>query len=107
MLERPRGLNRVGWPLRTSCAPQTSVSATLLRQTEWRCPGLGPANSCAITEPSKLGTTSERALLTHHVLPNPAGFEPRMPHVSNSGLVCRCVAFPHITCELEYKEGLI
>ena len=40
------------------------------------------------------------ALLTHHVLPNPAGFEPRMPHVSNSGLVCRCVAFPHITCEL-------
>ena len=36
--------------------PQTSVSATLLRQTEWRCPGLGPANSCTITEPSKLGT---------------------------------------------------
>ena len=51
---KPRGLNRDGWPLRTSCAPQTSVSATLLRQTEWRCPGLGPANSCTITAPSKL-----------------------------------------------------
>ena len=25
-----------------------------------------------------------------------AGFEPRMPDVSNSGLVCRYVAFPHI-----------
>ena len=24
------------------------------------------------------------------------GFEPRMPDVSNSGLVCRYVAFPHI-----------
>ena len=57
---KPRGLNREGWPLRTSCAPQTSVSATLLRQTEWRCPGLGPANSCAITEPSKLGTNRQR-----------------------------------------------
>ena len=34
--------------------PQTSVSATLLRQTEWRCPGLGPANFCTITAPSKL-----------------------------------------------------
>ena len=24
------------------------------------------------------------------------GFEPRMPDVSNSGLVCRYVAFPHM-----------
>eukprot|EP00964_Phaeocystis_antarctica_P001219 scaffold650_cov104-Phaeocystis_antarctica.AAC.1 len=32
-------------------APQTSVSATLLRQTEWRYPGLAPANSCTITTP--------------------------------------------------------
>ena len=47
--------------------PQTSVSATLLRQTEWRCPGLGPANSCTITEPSKLGTNA------------PAGFGLKWP----------------------------
>ena len=52
---QPRGAaGRGAGSLRTSCAPQTSVSATLLRQTEWRCPGLGPANFCTITAPSKL-----------------------------------------------------
>ena len=57
---------------------------------------------------------SRRALRVSHAL-NPAGFEPRIPHVSNSGFV-PCVSFPHITCELacimtgvkthvrEYKE---
>ena len=64
--------------------------------------------SCAAQDPHQRRDAGRRggrpyrvsASLTHHFLPNPAGFEPRMPHVSNSGPVCRCVAFPHITCEL-------
>ena len=52
----------------------------------------------------RLGRGDRRVLIT---LPNPAGFEPRMSHVSHSGPVCRCVAFPHITCELGYKIGQI
>ena len=54
---------------------------------------------------------TERTLATFgrmnlQTLSNPAGFEPRMSHVSNSGPVCRCVAFPHITCELAPSRKL-
>ena len=38
------------------------------------------------------------------MLLNPAGFEPRIPPVCNSGPVCRLVAFPHITCALPRVE---
>ena len=58
--------------------------------------------------PPSLDTDMHRvARYSHHFLPNPAGFEPRMPHVSNSGPVCRCVAFPHITCELACTRGCL
>ena len=58
--------------------------------------------------PSTLSTKSLKKFLpphyhsklTHITLPNPAGFEPGIHHVSNSGPPCRCAAFPHITCEL-------
>ena len=46
----PHGSCWPKWPVAYALrAPQTSVSATLLRQTEWRYPGLAPANSCTIT----------------------------------------------------------
>ena len=31
---------------------------------------------------------------------NPAGFEPRIPRVPDSGPVVPCVSFPRLTCEL-------
>ena len=30
-----------------------------------------------------------------------------MSHVPSSGPVCRCVAFPHITCELVFYLNLV
>ena len=54
--------------------------------------------------PPSLDTDMHRvARYSHHFLPNPAGFEPRMPHVSNSGRVRRCLCslptrVPEVAC---------
>ena len=46
----------------------------------------------------RLTLSSERAARSPTPL-NPAGFEPRIPHVPNSGLIVPCVSFP-LTCGL-------
>ena len=57
----PHGSCWPKWPVAYALrAPQTSVSATLLRQTEWRYPGLAPANSCTITTPGYAQRTCDR-----------------------------------------------
>ena len=44
-----------------------------------------------------MGDLASERVAYSPTLPNPAGFEPRMPHVSNSRRLCRCVAFRDIT----------
>ena len=47
----------------------------------------------------RLTLSSERAARSPTPV-NPAGFEPRIPRVPNSGPVVPCVSFPRLTCEL-------